>query len=98
MLYDIQPYSFKMAKKLNLVLKPSRDNKHKIDIYDNDDKKITSIGAIGMNDYEVYNKNEGRKIAKEKRILYYNRHLKDLKVKNSRGYYAWVILWRGNLS
>ena len=39
MLYDIQPYSFKIAKKLNLVLKPSRDNKHKIDIYDNDDKK-----------------------------------------------------------
>ena len=52
-----------------------------------------------MNDYEIYNKKEGSKIAKEKRTLYYNnRHLKDLKIKNSRGYYAWVILWRGNLS
>ena len=98
MLYEIQPYSFKIAKKLKLVLKPSRDNKHKIDIYDNDNKYITSIGALGMNDYEIYNKNQGSKIAKGKRILYYNRHLKDLKIKNSRGYYAWVILWRGNLS
>ena len=51
-----------------------------------------------MNDYEIYFKNEGQKIAKEKRTLYYNRHLKDLKIKNSRGWYAWVILWRGNLS
>jgi hypothetical protein len=98
MLYEIQPYSFKIAKKLKVILKPTRDNKHTIDIYDNDNKYITSIGALGMNDYEIYFKNEGQKIAKEKRTLYYNRHLKDLKIKNSRGYYAWVILWRGNLS
>ena len=95
MLYDIQPYSFKIAKKLKLILKPSRDNKHKIDIYDNDNKYITSIGALGMNDYEIYLKNDGKQKANEKRQLYYSRHLKDLKIKNSRGYYAWMILWRG---
>jgi hypothetical protein len=95
MLYEIQPYSFKIAKKLNIRLKPSRDKKHKIDIYDDDNKYITSIGAIGMNDYEIYLKRDGKQKANEKRRLYYSRHLKDLKIKNSRGWYAWVILWRG---
>jgi hypothetical protein len=96
MLYKIHPYSFKVAKKLNLILKPSRDQKHKIDIFDKENNFITSIGALGMNDYEIYLKNEGNKIANEKRKLYYLRHSKDLQKKYTRGWYAWIILWRGS--
>jgi len=95
MLYDIQPYSFKIAKKLKLQLKSSEDDKHKIDIYDINGRYLTSIGAIGFNDYEIYLKNDGYKKAEERRKLYFKRHLKDLKTKYSRGWYSWVILWRG---
>ena len=95
MIYDISPYSFKIAKKLKVIIKPSIKPKYKIDIFDRDNNYITSIGAKGYNDYELYLKNEGEAIAHKKRILYYGRHKKDLSVENSRGFYAWKILWRG---
>lgn len=59
MAYKILPYSFRKAKELGVVIKPSSNILKKIDVFKNN-KKIASIGARGMNDYPTY-------LAKEKK-------------------------------
>ena len=92
MKYKIKPYSFKQAKKLNVVIKPSNVKGKKIDVYKNN-KKLVSIGALGYKDYPTYIKERGKKYADERRKLYKKRHEKDRKVRGSAGYYADKILW-----
>jgi hypothetical protein len=62
-MYEIQPYSFNQAKKLNVEIKPSTNKKKKIDVF-KDNKKLYSIGAIGYKDYQNYIKRDGLKVAK----------------------------------
>ena len=50
MAYKILPYSFRKAKELGVVIKPSSNPFKKIDVFKNG-KKVASIGARGMNDY-----------------------------------------------
>jgi hypothetical protein len=72
-MYNISPYAYAIAKKMNLLLKPSTVKDKKIDVYKNDEK-IASIGALGMNDYQMYIKSHGKAYANERRRLYYIRH------------------------
>lgn len=90
MSYIISPYAYQMAKKLNVSIKPSTLKNKKIDVFEND-KKIASIGAKGMKDYQVYLKEEGKQVADERRRLYRLRHKKDLNTKN--GYWSNILLW-----
>lgn len=90
MSYIISPYAYQMAKKLNVSIKPSTLKNKKIDVFEND-KKIASIGAKGMKDYQVYLKEEGKQVADERRRLYRLRHKKDLNSKN--GYWSNILLW-----
>ena len=53
MAYKILPYSFRKAKELEVVIKPSSNILKKIDVFKNG-KKLASIGARGMNDYPTY--------------------------------------------
>lgn len=89
MVYEIQPYSFKKAKDLGVTIKPSTKKGKKIDVFKNN-QLVTSIGASGMNDYPTYLKNEGRKIAEERKRLYKIRHSKNTGI---AGKYASEILW-----
>ena len=91
-MYDIQPYSFNQAKKLNVEIKPSTNKKKKIDVF-KDNKKLYSIGAIGYKDYPNYIKSNGLKVANERRRLYKQRHIKDGSKINTKGFYANNILW-----
>ena len=61
MAYNILPYSFRKAKELGVVIKPSSNALKKIDVFKNG-KKVASIGARGMNDYPTY-------LAKEKNCI-----------------------------
>jgi hypothetical protein len=93
--YDILPRSKKIAKENNLTIKPSNDNKHKIDVYKKN-KFITSVGALGYEDYPQYLQMEadGKKpkgYADSRKKLYKIRHEKDLKT--VRGKLANLILW-----
>lgn len=77
-----------MAKKLNVIIKPSANPKKKIDVFKND-KKIASIGAIGYSDYPHYVKEQGNEYADKRRSLYHQRH----KGSGIGEYYSKNLLW-----
>ena len=86
-MYTITPYTYKKAKQLGVLVKPSTNKTKKIDVYKNT-KKIASVGANGMNDYPTYIQTRGIKYAKTRRRLYRKRH-----VKLSNGWLADKLLW-----
>jgi hypothetical protein len=92
MVYRITKYTYKKAKKMGVVVKPSTNKTKKIDVFKND-KKIATVGAAGMNDFPTYMKKRGVKYAKTRRRLYKIRHEKDRHIKNSNGYWADKLLW-----
>jgi len=97
MAYKILPYSFRKAKELGVVIKPSTNLLKKIDVFKNG-KKIASIGARGMNDYPTYLEKEKKGYyekgyAYKRRKLYKERHEKDRHKVGSNGYYADKIFW-----
>ena len=97
MAYKILPYSFRKAKELGVVIKPSSNALKKIDVF-KDGKKIASVGARGMKDYPTYMELEKKGYyekgyANKRRKLYKERHEKDRHIKGSNGYYADKILW-----
>jgi len=89
-MYQITDYSYQQAKKLNVIIKPSTRKGKKIDVYDNNNKFIVSIGDINFSDYPTYIKEKGLKYADERRRLYHIRHKKD---SNLAGKFAKNILW-----
>lgn len=97
MAYKILPYSFRKAKDLGVVLKPSSNVLKKIDVF-KDGEKVASIGARGMNDYPTYLEKEKKGqhpkgYAKERRKLYKQRHEEDRNKKGTNGWYTDKILW-----
>ena len=92
-MYTITKYSKDRAEELNVHILPSDNKKYKIDVYDNQNKYITSIGSIGYSDYPTYIKDRGQEYADNRRRLYKIRHEKDRHNIGSRGYYADQILW-----
>ena len=97
MKYSIKKYTYKKAKKLGVIIKPSTNKTKKIDVYKSNKSKkllkIASIGANGMNDYPTYIQKKGLKYAKTRRHLYKIRHNKDRKQKGTPGWYADKLLW-----
>jgi hypothetical protein len=91
-MYEIQPYSFTQAKKHNVIIKPSTRKGKKVDVFDKNQKFITSIGDINSKDYPSYLKVD-RTLAEERRRLYKIRHNKDRQVPNTAGFYADRLLW-----
>uniref|UniRef100_A0A6C0I3I2 Uncharacterized protein n=1 Tax=viral metagenome TaxID=1070528 RepID=A0A6C0I3I2_9ZZZZ len=92
MTYSITQYTLTKAKKLGVVVKPSKNKTKKIDVF-KQGKKVASVGALGMNDYPTYIKTRGLNYAKTRRKLYRMRHEKDRHIKGSRGWYADQLLW-----
>lgn len=92
-MYKILPYSQLKARVLGVKIKPSKNPKKKIDIYDWNNQFIFSIGANGFMDFPNYIEKFGLEYALKKRNNYIKRHHKDMKKIGSRGYYAFHILW-----
>jgi hypothetical protein len=88
----ITKYTYRKAKKIGVIVKPSTVKNKKIDVF-RDGHKIASVGAKGMNDYPTYMKTRGLPYANERRRLYKIRHNKDRKTKWSRGWLADQLLW-----
>ena len=91
-MYHITQYTKNQAKLLGVDVKPSKNKSKKIDVIRNGDV-IASVGAIGYADYPTYIKTKGKTYADERRRLYKVRHQKDMKKKNSNGYFAGKLLW-----
>tara|TARA_R110002012_G_scaffold277006_1_gene464141 strand:+ start:2638 stop:2931 length:294 start_codon:yes stop_codon:yes gene_type:complete len=97
MAYRIKRYTQTQAKKLGVSVKPSKLKGKKIDVFKGD-KKVASVGALGMNDYPTYMELERKgKVpkgtAKERRRLYKIRHRKDRTKRGSAGFFADKLLW-----
>lgn len=92
MTYKIKRYTLAQAKKLGVVVKPSKLKTKKIDVFKNG-KKVASVGALGYNDYPTWTQKKGKAYADERRRLYKIRHQKDRIRKGSAGYYADKLLW-----
>ena len=90
--YKILPHTFKQAKLLGVEVKPSTKKDKKIDVY-KDNKLVASVGGLGYKDYPTYLKEDGKKVADERRRLYKLRQEKDRLVVGSNGYYADQLLW-----
>jgi hypothetical protein len=92
MVYKITNYTFRKAKTMGVVVKPSKNKTKKIDVYKKGEK-VATIGAHGMNDFPTYIKKKGLKFAKTRRRLYKKRHERDRHVKFSNGWFADQLLW-----
>ena len=71
-MYEITEYQKLQAKKLGVNIKPSTRKGKKLDVFENN-KKIASIGSLGMNDYSLHMKKKGKAFADERRRLYRKR-------------------------
>jgi len=92
-MYHILTYTFNKAKKLNVIIKPSKNIKYKIDIYDNKNNFLFSGGATGYSDYPHYILSKGKIYADERKRLYNIRHKKELLKPYSKGWYVAQLLW-----
>ncbi len=90
--YKIKRHTYTQAKKLGVVVKPSKIKGKKIDVFKND-KKVASVGAIGYSDYPTYTQTKGKKYADERRRLYKIRHQKNRNKRGTPSYYADKLLW-----
>lgn len=93
-MYKILNYSLVQARKLGVIIKPSKLKGKKIDVISRTTgNKIASIGAVGYLDYPYFKKKYGKKYADAKRNNYWRRHRKNAYRYGSAGYYAARILW-----
>tara|TARA_R110002073_G_scaffold54882_1_gene141046 strand:+ start:262 stop:555 length:294 start_codon:yes stop_codon:yes gene_type:complete len=96
MSYKIKPLQIKKAKSLNLTIKPSKNKKKKVDVFNSKGEKVGSVGALGYMDYASYIEKDGLTKANEKRKNYLKRHAKEPKMKDGKrtnSFYADAILW-----
>ena len=91
-MYEIQPHTRKQAKKLGVVVKPSKNVGKKIDIFKND-VNVASVGAQGYSDYATYLQTHGKTYADKRRMLYKKRHEKYRHIPDTNAYYADKLLW-----
>jgi predicted transcriptional regulator len=80
------------AKKLGVTIRSSSNPSKKLDVLKNG-VKISSIGAKGYNDYDLWIKKKGLEYANQRRKLYKIRHENNRNKKGTAGFYADKILW-----
>lgn len=92
-MYKITEYSLDRAKQLGVRIEPSQRPDKKIDVYYPSGQYITSIGALGYDDYPTYYQKNGPEYAEERRRLYKIRHNKTRHIVGSKSWFADNILW-----
>jgi hypothetical protein len=91
--YKIHPYTKKQAKILGVKIKISKMKNKKLDVFDNNNNYICSIGDKRYNDYRSYIEEKGLKYANTRRRLYKIRHEKNRHIEGTPSYYADQLLW-----
>jgi hypothetical protein len=93
-MYDITDYTYEKAKKLGVIVVPSRRKNKKIDVYDENNKYyITSVGQRGMGDYPTYIQTRGEEYADKRKEAYYNRFRNKVHKIGSKSWYSAHLLW-----
>jgi hypothetical protein len=93
-MYKITNYTLNKAKDNNVIVMPSMLKAKKLDVYDLDGHRITSIGDIRSMDYPTYVIKQGKIYADERRRIYRLRHANDINNYNTAGYWAGLLLWK----
>lgn len=93
MSYNVSLHTRRQAKRLGVVVKPSKLKGKKIDVYSKTGKKLASVGAVGYDDYGTLLSKGKKSLAESKRKAYKARHAKYRKIKGSPSYYADQLLW-----
>ena len=93
MTYKILPYIYEKAKQLNLQVFPSDNQAYKIKICDQNEKFLYYGGDPKYSDYPNYIKSHGKVYADARRLLYHERHKKEIKKVGSRGWVIAYLLW-----
>ena len=92
MAYQIKPAQRRRASAIGVTIKPSKVKNKKLDVFKGD-KKVASIGFLGMGDYETFKKTKGLDFANKRRKAYKSRHQKTRTKVGTPSYYADKILW-----
>ena len=97
MAYIIQKAQRDAARRLGVIIVPSKDKQSKIDVF-RDGILVARIGDVDYLDYHLYLKGEKagkfpRGTAAERRRLYKVRHKNDRRKFGTAGFYADQILW-----
>jgi hypothetical protein len=92
MAYQIKPAQRRRASAIGVTIKPSKVKGKKLDVFKGD-KKVASIGFMGMGDYETFKKTKGLEFANKRRKAYKARHQKTRTKVGTPSYYADKILW-----
>ena len=98
-MYTITQHTRDAAKRIGVVVRPSKLKGKKIDVF-KDGKKVASVGAVGYGDFGTFLKTLGPIKAARRRRAYLRRHSTEPKTKMVDGrkvrtpsYYADTILW-----
>ncbi len=93
-MYEIQPYTYEQAQKLNVTVMPSRKANKKIDVFDRRDLQyITSVGDIRYGDYPTYLKNNGIDYANKRRYAFHKRFKTTELNPYTNLYFSSKLLW-----
>ncbi len=92
MSYRIKPAQRRRAAAIGVSIKPSKVKGKKIDVFKGD-KKLASVGALGMGDFETFKKERGIEFANKRRKAYKSRHQKTRVKVGTPSYFADKILW-----
>lgn len=93
-MYDIDDYTYEQAKKIKVIVKPSKKANKKIDVFDSiDEQYITSIGDIRYGDYPTYLKTRGKEFADKRRNAFHKRFKTDSISPYTNIYYSSKLLW-----
>ena len=90
--YIVTTYTYDKAKQLGLTVKVSKNKSKKIDVY-KDNVYINSIGDSMYQDYPHYIITYNKEYADKRKLLYINRHKRNVDVKYSKQWLALKLLW-----
>jgi hypothetical protein len=92
-MYVIPPQIHKNARELGVSVYPSDNPKYKIEVYDSDGIFMFRLGASGYSDYNSYIRDKGKEFADKRKKAYESRHKKEIQKTQSRGWFAYKLLW-----
>jgi hypothetical protein len=92
MTYQITSRQRANARRIGVKIKPSTVKGKKLDVFKGD-KKVASIGALGMMDFDKWKAKEGIEKAKKRQKAFKSRFSKQRVKVGTPAYYADQILW-----
>lgn len=92
MTYQITSRQRANARRIGVKIKPSTVKGKKLDVFKGD-KKVASIGAAGMMDFDKWKAKEGIEKAKKRQKAFKSRFSKQRVKVGTPAYYADQILW-----